>query len=47
MLSTLEAEGGLPIYVQNTNFSTADFMRLYELNEDSIQLSLNTERGGK
>lgn len=41
MLSALEAEGGLPIYVQTTKFRPAGFMWLYELIENIIQKSLN------
>lgn len=41
ILSALEAEGGLQIYLQNTNFSKPKSMRLYELIPKILQVSLN------
>lgn len=47
MLSALEAKEAVSIYVQNTNFYKPEFMRLYKLIHDSLQISLNRGRGKK
>lgn len=46
-LITLKAEEKFQIYLQNTNFKKAQFMRLHEIISKSLQVSLNTGRAKK